>query len=190
MSEKTSGIALLDDYVTGMLDDDAANAVEERLFDAPAVGDALAADLAFFDRSHRLLGWLAAHVALDRSATAADVAALRSRGLKVHQQDVLSNAPTDVEPWADDVDVVVFVVRTDVRGWDEVEVEVTNADGTPVKTFRGVLGEPGTGNLYAVCAPPLAKLGFGVKTRVARVTGMRNGQRELISTFETHPRVR
>lgn len=181
MSEE---IARLDDYVTGVLDDDTAAEFEEEMFAAVA---AEPGELVFFDRAHRLLAWLTPRVRLDGPSTGADVEALRAAGLKVHIIE-LTSEKTDIDPWPEDVQVVVLACRVDIRGYEDVEVEVENPDGTLVKTFRGVLGEPDTGNVYAICAEPLAKLGYGTKRRISRFTGIRGGRRELITVYDTVPR--
>lgn len=183
-----SDLDRLDDYVTGVLDDDAASAFEDEMFAACGEDGALSADLRFFERTHRLVAWLSRHVRLNAPSTAADVDALRAAGVKLHVIDVVAEK-VEIAAWPDDTDVVVLVNRADIRGYDDVEVAVENPDGTLVKTFRGVLGEPDTGNVYAICAAPLAKLAFATKHRIARMTGMRNGKRELIMVFETVPRI-
>lgn len=176
----------LDDYATGVLADADADAFEEEMFAASGEDGELTADLRFYERAHRLIAWLSARVRLNAASTAADVDALRATGAKIHVIDVTTEK-VEIGAWADDIDVVVLISRVDIRGYDDVEVEVENSDGTLVKTFRGVLGEPDTGNVYAICAAPLAKLAFSTQRRLAKMSGVRNGKRELITVFETVP---
>lgn len=180
----SSRLELLDDYASGHMSDEGAAAFEEAMFTAPEEED-----LRFFDRAHLLMGWLASIGALTGGATAQDIEALRAKGLRVHVVELAGGGggTVEVEPWGEDVQVVVFHTTTDLRGFEEVEVEVQNPDGAPIKTFRGVQCDPTNGNIYAVCAPPLAMMAYGKKRRISRITGVRDGKRETIAVYDSAP---
>ncbi len=181
-------LARLDDYVRGVLADAEATAFEEELFEA--VGDAEAeADLRFFDRANRILGTLAADGWFDGPATEEKVRALEASGVRLHRIDIpAEGGEVPIEPLPADAQLVVLRSLVDLRGYAEVEVAVENADGSPVKTFRGVECDPSTGNVYALCVAPLAQLALCTAPRKWRVTGSRDGKRELITAFESQPR--
>jgi hypothetical protein len=172
----------LDDYASGRMSNEDAAAFEERLFAAPEDED-----VRFFDRTHRLMEWLASLGGLTGGATARDVEALRAQGLRVHVVELGSGGNVDVEPWGEDVQIVVFHNTLDLSGYEDVEVEVQNPDGTPIKTFRSVQCDPDSGNIYAVCAAPLAKMAYGDKRRISRITGVRGGSRETIALYDSAP---
>lgn len=57
-----------------------------------------------------------------------------------------------------------------------------------MKTFRGVECDPTSGNIYAICAAPLARMAYAERRRISRITGVRNGKRELIAVYDSAPR--
>jgi hypothetical protein len=180
----STNLARLDDYTSGLLSDDEESALEEEMFASPDD-----ANLRFFDRAHRLLEWLASRAGLASGVTANDIEALVARGVRVHSIEYGGErgSKVTIEPWASEVEVVVFHNTSDLREWQDIEIEVENLDGTHVKTFRGVRPDPTSGNVYGICAAPLAQMAYGDRPRVTRFTGVRGGKREVIAVYESTP---
>jgi len=89
--------------------------------------------------------------------------------------------------WKPGVKIVVARLGVDLRGWQDVDVEVATADGRPVKTFRDVHCAPEDGALYAVCHEPLARLAFARGRTISRIIGTRGGARETVAVFDVQP---
>ncbi len=178
---------LLDDYATGLMPEQLADPFEEEMFAAAAKGED--ADDRWYDRFHRLVQYVAQSGILVRGSTAEDIEDLRRGGLRVHVIDMGTGGPCEWPNAKEEVDLIAMRVGCDVRGWESVNADVSAADGTHIHTFRDVLPDPTTGNLYALCAPRLATMGFGTKRRITRVTGVRPGkqEREEIAVFDSTP---
>jgi len=177
----------LDDYATGLMPDALADSFEEEMFAAAARGED--EDDRWYDRFYRLMLYIAQGGVLIRGTTAEDIADLRAHGLRVHVVDMGAGGPCTWNNPKDEVDLIVTHTPIDIRGWDHVDVEVSNPDGKPVHTFKDVLPDPQTGNLYAICAPPLAMMSYGERRRITRVTGLRPGEteREAIAVYDSSP---
>jgi hypothetical protein len=196
LSAPNEPLLRLDDYVTGEMPETEAAAFEEDLFAAAADADpsvdvfkasGLAADAGFLERLAR---W-ASHPneqAFANGAPRAQIDALLGSGLPVHYVDLgAGGAPVPFVPWKPGVKIVVARLGVDLRGWQDVDVEVAAADGTPVKTFRDVHCAPEDGALYAVCHEPLARLAFARGRTISRVVGTRGGARETVAVFDVQP---
>lgn len=187
MTKRIQSLEALDDYVTGTMPDAEAEVFEEELFAAATAG---ADDEArWFDRFHRLVAWIGPSEMLIRATGAADIEEMRRQGLRVHVVEYGRSGKVSYTVPASPFDVIVSKLDVDVRPYDDVVATVENPDGTVLHTFRDCLGEPGTGNLYALCAAPLARKSMGAAPRVTRITGIRKGTtaREQIALFETTP---
>jgi len=172
----------LDDYVSGVMTDAEATTFEETLFE-----DDNEETVRFFDRSQRLLLWLAEMGGFD-PMFGPEVDALKQR-VKVHVVtiDPSRGKKMTIDRWPSEMEVIVFHCVVDTRGYEEIEAEVQNPNGTPIKTFRGIVPEPSTGNVYSVCSEPLARMAYADAPRFTRITGVKNGKRETIAEIESVP---
>jgi hypothetical protein len=191
MSTPDEPLLRLDDYVTGDMREAEAVAFEEELFAAatdadPAASTGLAADAGFLDRVARFAADPNERQAFTGS-TRADVDALLGSPLPVHYVDLGAGGASVFPSWGPEVKFVIARLSVDVRGWQNVDVEVTTADGTPVKTFRDVHGAPEDGALYAICHAPLARLAFTRGRTISRIVGTRDGTRETVAVFDVRP---
>jgi hypothetical protein len=197
MSAPAEPLQRLDDYAGGDMPDAEASAFEEELFAAAAevdpppgltVSDGLASTAAYLDRLTRMV--IAARDAgmIASGATRAQIDALLASPLPVHFVDLGSGGEKVFDPWdRDKVKVVVTRLALDLRGWQDIDVEVTAADGTPVKTFRDVTCAPEDGALYAVCHEPLARIAFSRGRSISRVIATRDGKRETVAVYDVRP---
>ncbi len=173
----------LDDYESGALVE--SDAFEEELFDRAAAGDS--AELTFLDAVCNELAFLARKKQFGESHTAEEIAQLRAENPHAHYVDLGSGGVVGIPAWPSDTNRVIFHIRLDLRGYEEVEVENARPDGTPIITFRGVRCDPHDGNVYGVCFESLARLAFAHGPVIARVTGVQDGARKLVARLETHP---
>jgi hypothetical protein len=197
MSAPAERLLRLDDYVAGDLPDAEAARFEEELFaaaadaDPPAgmrTNDGLASDATFVDRLVRMALDTNAAGGFAGGATRAQVDALLSSGLPVHYVDLGAGGEKVFTPWDPaEVRYVVARLSVDLRDYQDIEVEVATADGTPVKTFRGVTCAPEDGALYAVCHEPLARIAFARGRSVSRVVATRAGRRETVAVYDVRP---
>ena len=197
MSAPTEPLLRLDDYLTGDMPETEAASFEDDLF--AAVADAepsadvfqtsgLAADAGFLDRLTRWASDPNEQMAFANGTTRAQVDALLASGMPVHYVDLgAGGASVAFAAWKPGVKIVVARLSVDLRGWENVDVEVTTADGTPVKTFRDVHCAPEDGALYAVCHEPLARLAFTRGRTISRVVATRGGARETVAVFDVQP---
>jgi hypothetical protein len=182
-SPRDEALARVDDYVSGHMDDGAAAAFEEALFDA--AGDA---DAAFVDNLARLSALFAQAGGFDGGGTRAQVDQLRAAGLAVHVIELGSGGVFQIRDWDAGTQIVVARLGVDVRGYDAVDVECETPDGRPIKTFREVTCDPTDGALYAVCQERLARLAFARRPPfISRVVGTRGGAREIVAVYDVRP---
>ena len=183
MTTTDEALELLDDYMSGALQE--ADAFEDELFERAARGEA--SEALFVDRVALLGRFLAGRGGLAMGTTRAQVEALIERGLRIHTIDLGSGGRVELGPFPDDVDLVVTKIAVDARGFDHLEVDCHTLAGQLVKTFRDVQCDPEEGALYAVCEAPLARLSLLVGPVVATMTGVRDGERVVLGSVETHP---
>lgn len=187
MTTTAEALQLLDDYASGVLEEAEALAYEEELFERAAAG--VASDALFVDRLALLGRYLQGRGGFAVGSTRAQVEALHARGFRIHTVEIAAGTRCDLTPFPDDVEIVVTKIVVDARGFDHVEVECRTLAGQVVKTFRDVQCDPEEGVLYAVCEAPLARLSLLAGPVVATLTGVREGQRVVIGSVETHPSV-
>lgn len=175
----------LDDYTSGAMSDGDAADFEEALFAAAARGEA--PELTTHDQLVELALHVIGRMGFEVGSTRERVAALRSE-LSVHYVDLAPGAPTRIPPLPAGTQLFAYRLAVDLRGYDQVDVELATPDGKPIKTFRDVTYDPSDGALYGLCEPPLAELSFRSGPVVAKVMAAREGKPpELVSTFETSP---
>jgi len=196
MSAPAEPLLRLDDYASGDLPDAEASSFEDELFAAAADREAaadvfarggLAADAAFLDRLTRMTPDPARQGVFAGGATRAQVDALLGSPLPVHYVDLGAGGEHVFQPWKAGVKFVVARLAVDLRGWQDVDVEVTGSDGTSIKTFRDVRCAPEDGALYAVCHEPLARLAFARGRTISRIVATRAGARETVAVFDVRP---
>jgi hypothetical protein len=186
MNARDARFAALDDYVTGSMQDADAGAFEEALFDDAARG--ANEETAYYDELVRSMRFIGRHGAIGRSFTRAEIEAL-SKKERMHILELDAAKHIVLEPWDDDVDVVVTHLPVDLRGADLVDVVVERPDGTHIKTFRDVGFDPVDGNVFAYCEAPLARIALMSGPTVTRVIAERAGKRAQVAEFHLSPQV-
>jgi len=191
MSAPTEPLLRLDDYVTGEMPDADAAALEEELFAAAADADpsasaGLAADAGFLDRLVRVVSDPHELPALTGGFSRADVDALLGSPLPVHYVDLGAGGASVFPAWGPEVRFVIARLAVDLRGFRDIDVEVTAANGTAIKTFRDVHCAE-DGSLYAICHAPLARLAFMRGRSISRIVATRDGARETVAVFDVSP---
>jgi hypothetical protein len=151
------------------------------------VDDGPASDAAFVAGLTPLSIEASASGAFAGGTTRAQIDALLASGLPVHYVDLGTAGERVFDGWDPaKIKVVVARLAVDLRGWHDIDVEVTAPDGRPVKTFRDVSCAPEDGALYAVCHEPLARLAF-TRRSVARIIAARDGRRETVAVYHVRP---
>lgn len=196
MSAPLEHLLRLDDYAAGDMPDAEAAAFEDQLFasaaDADPPGAATvdygpASDAAFVAGLTPLAIAASASGAFAGGTTRAQIDALLASGLPVHYVDLGTAGERVFDGWDPaKIKVVVARLAVDLRGWHDIDVEVTAPDGRSVKTFRDVSCAPEDGALYAVCHEPLARLAF-TRRSVARIIAARDGRRETVAVYHVRP---
>ena len=186
MSASGERLDRLDDYLSGHMPEAEAARLEEDLFEAAA--DASDdGDVAFLDQLARMSAMLAAVDGLRGGGTRAMVDLVNKSGLRVHYVDLGAGGPVDYPAWANGTEIVVTRLGVDLRGWENANVEVSDADGKPVMTFRDVACDPDEGAVYAICQEPLARYFFLRSRTISRVVATRDGHRETLAVFDITP---
>lgn len=170
----------LDGYVTGELDDTAADAFEEALFDAPDDPD-----VQLLDRLARDGARLVAHCAFDAGVSRGELDALIAAG---HAVQIVDAGPPGRFAWSmtADAEIVVTKLALARRDLDRVDVEITLPDHGVTKVIRDVLVDPSDGTIYGLCERPLAALAFSAGRTITRVL-QRDVARSLIAEWEFVP---
>jgi hypothetical protein len=78
------------------------------------------------------------------------------------------------------VELVIVRLPVDLAGVDQVDFEISDPDGTPVKTIRDFRFDAADGALYAVCDAGLVRVVFGRPDAITRIVGQRAGRREVL----------
>jgi len=153
----------LDAYLTGELDEVAAGALEEAMFDAPDDPD-----VAFFDVLARRGAHLASHGTFDTGVTRAHLDELVARGLHVQVVDVGTPGACTVQL---DPACELFVTRMELgrRDLERVDVEIEMRALGEAKVIRDVVVDPTDGAIYGLCERPLAMMAYGAGHTVVTV---------------------
>ena len=174
----------LDDYASGHTPDAEAAALEDELFARAASPDADVA-AAFLDALARNAAWLAHYAFSFRGgSTRAQVDGLLASGRRVHYADLGPGGVAHMAAWPEGTQIVITRLGVDMRGYRDIEVDVSLGDGPVLKTFRGCECDPTDGALYAVCHEPLARIAFGHPRVVATVTAIRAAARETVAVLD------
>jgi hypothetical protein len=183
MTSPDDALTLLDDYLSAAMPDAQSAAFEEELFAEAAAGRA--PELGYLDAFFEQARWFAARGGFLSGATAQVVAELRElRG--VHHIDV--EADTQVNAWPADTKLVVYRLAVDLRGYADIDVEITTPEGEHRKWFRDVAYDPADGALYGACDAPLAHSTFRLEPLTAHVVASRGGKRETIAKLNITPK--
>ncbi len=172
----------LDAYLTGELDEGAADALEEALFDVPDDED-----LAFVDIVARHGRRLVDHGTYDVGAMREDVDRLLAQGKRVC---VVDPGPPGTKTLlvASDTEILATRLafgRTDV---ERVDVEIYIIDHDITKVIRDVPVDQRDGSVIGLCERPLAELAMQAGPTIAKVrerTGARTvlGEWHLATAF-------
>lgn len=127
VSTTADALCLLDDYVSGALQEAEALAYEAELFESAALG--AVPEALFVDRVALLGRFLQGRGGLANGSTRAQVDALVERGLRIHSIDLGTGGRVELDPLPDDVEIVVTKLGIDARGFDHVEVECQTLAG-------------------------------------------------------------
>jgi hypothetical protein len=175
----------LDDYTSGALSDAEAEAFETELFARAARGEAPEAELA--ERLRRAAEWVGRRGGFKAGSTRAEVDALLASGLHVVLAEFGdATKPVEIPAFPPDLDLYIYRVDVDVRGYTNVDVVVETEDGRHIKTFRDLSCDPADGSLYGVCEAPLARMAFGHRLFWKLMVG-RGAERRHLRTLETRP---
>jgi hypothetical protein len=183
MSEPFNPFERLDDYQQGVMPDVDAASFEDELFALAAAGQA--EEAAFVDQVSLIGQYLGPRGGLDMGSTRQRVEQLIAAG---HRVQIMAPEPAEqiwFPPIDPDAELIVTQIRMDLRGWDSLDFIIERPDGTELKTFRDVNCDPETGNVYALCEAPLARISLLNRHSITRIIGTRAGQREEIGRFES-----
>ena len=186
MKDRDELLAALDDYVTGSMQETDAAGFEEALFDDAARG--ANEEAAYFDELARSMRFAGRHGVIGRSFSRARVEEL-ARTERLHLVEIRPGVMNELEPWGDDIKIVVTHLPVDLRDADTADVVVERPDGRHIKTFRDIGCDPADGSLFAYCEEPLARIALFGGPTVARVIAERNGKRAQVAEFHVTPRV-
>jgi hypothetical protein len=174
-------LAALDDYVTGVMDDSRALELEQALFAGAGGGGERDLALLFHDRLLQAATRALAAGTWDIGATRREVDALLASGRRIDYAELDQLMTGEVSVPSDAaVELVIVRLPVDLTGVDQVDFEITEPDGRPVKTIRDFRFDPADGALYAVCAASLAQTAFGRPDAITRIVGQRAGRREVL----------
>lgn len=165
----------LDAYLTGELDDAAADAVEAAMFDAPDD-----ADLAFVDRFTRHGAQLSTRGTFHMGVTRKQLDAIIAAGHEVQLVELpLDQREIEIQLRGDLVVTRLQLGRPDL---DLVDVEVTITAHGVSKTLRDVRVDPEDGAIYAACERALAELAWGHGRVITRV--LERGTHALLAELD------
>ena len=177
-------LTALDDYASGHTPDADAAALEDELFARAASPEADDAAV-FLDALARNATWLAHYAFSFRGgSTRAEVDGLLASGRRVHYADLGSGGVARMTAWPEGTQIVITRLGVDLRGYRDIEVDVSLGEGPVLKTFRGCECDPVDGALYAVCHEPLARIAFGHPRVLAKVSAIRDAGRETVAVVD------
>ncbi len=82
---------------------------------------------------------------------------------------------------------MVYRVAIDLRGYQDIDVELVTPEGIHRKWFRDCPMDPSDGALYGLCEAPLAASAFRAEPLIGRVQASRDGKRQLVAEFRLTP---
>ena len=174
-----STLTKIDDYTTGTMPDAETTAFEKELVAEAATDES--PDLAWLDRFAQISGWFASRGGFANGMTKELLDEIRSSKPHVHYFEVVPGSVTEIARWAPDTELIAYRIAVDLRGFDEVDIVVTRADGADLKTFRDVQWDPSDGAIYAVCDEPIARAAFLGTDFTARIEGKKGSRRETVA---------
>jgi hypothetical protein len=174
-------LAALDDYVTGVMDEARAVELEQALFAGLGGGGETDVALLFHDRLLRTATRALAAGTWDIGATRREVDALLASGRRIDYAELDQLMTGEISVPSDPaVELVIVRLPVDLVGVEQVDFEITEPDGRPVKTIRDFRFDAADGALYAVCDARLAQTAFGRPDAITRIVGQRAGRREVL----------
>ncbi len=182
-SDFDESIALLDGYLRGHGTEAEAASLEEDVFER-AFADA-APELVFVDELVTKARQSGERGTLDLYIRAADVARVRASNRKVQMIELENRA--DLQSYVLDRDADVFIARVpiDLRGVDELDIEVfVNDSAQPLKVMRDVAFDEDDGAIFMCCEGDLARATANIHTK-ALMYGRDAGGRRLIAEVNT-----
>jgi hypothetical protein len=183
MTTADDALTRLDDYLSAAMPDAHAVAFEEELFAEAAAGRA--PELRYLDTFFEQARWFATRGGFSSGATATLIAELRKLP-RVHYLDLEKD--TQVSAWPADTQLVVYRLAVDLRGYENIDVEITTPEGEHRKWFRDVSYDPADGALYGACDAPLAASTFRHEPLIAHVVASRAGKRETVAELTITPK--
>lgn len=152
---KDERIERLDDYVRGVLPEDAARAYEEELFAAALEGDGAA--LESYDVLVRTLQQLGDRGTLPAYLSPEAAAELRARyGDRVCYREV-TDEPEQRIVIPRSAEFLLTYTKVDLEGIDRVDIEIEVPGMGPIKTMPDVQFTPGSDGIYGFCEATLAQ---------------------------------
>lgn len=182
MTDRDQVLALIDDYVSGRMNDAERELFEERLF---ALEDEVQAEVAFLDRLARFTHHIVARGLLHPSLMREELDQLVVGGTRVDLRELGAPGVVTVQPLEEGAQVVVQ--RADLRLFDvtNVDLEIVLPELGHVKTLRDLAVDPNDGAVYACCDAVLFRMAMAESPRTTfRVVALRGGRRETIGEYE------
>lgn len=172
-------IERLDDWLSGRLPAEEADALEEELFALASRGE-LPADARFLDRA-----WLAGLLLFrggtyEPSVTRAGLAHLQASGRRIEWLEIGGSGPLA----APSESAEIVVLRVPVRDPGARIVEVVGVlDGVEITTLRDLAVEPGSGEVLWCCEADRIRAGAGMKATM-RLYAREGTTRRLLEELE------
>lgn len=170
--------ARLDDYVRGALDDEAAAAFEEDLFERALAG--ATPEVTFRAHLQSALRAMNERGTIELWLTAAGVERLRARPdlrVTVYELDVERPLPPIIPA---DTDLLVTRIPVDLTGVRRLEAEIVAADGRLLKRMPDITFDGADGAVFACCEVELARIASDAQATVTRVYSIEDGGRRLV----------
>lgn len=176
----------VDAYLSGELDEAAADVFEEAMFDAPDNPN-----VAFFDRLIRHGTRLAKVGTFDVGVTRAHIDQLIAAGHSVQLVDAGlpngTNAPLRTISFSNDAELIATALPIGRKDIARVDVEILILEHNVSKTITDILVDQSEGVVYGLCERPLAHLGFAAGATHTKVRP--TGSREVIAEWHIMGRI-
>jgi hypothetical protein len=176
----TDALTRLDDYLRRQLPEAEVDAYEEALFARALEGQA--PELRFHRDLSRAFREMKATGTIDLWLSRSQAEAVLASGVRVLQFDLTPDNPSPPD-LSGDFDVLLTKIHVDLRGLEQVDVEVFTPDGRRLKVMPEIAFDPEEGAVYTCCEADLARAAGSVKT-VSKLFGTnRAGERTVIATL-------